>query len=183
MQVRTRTKQMALPRSGLQAGQLRQRGRLCRWPRRRARVRALLRMSPCPWSMDLVQGGLCLVHRQSRGNSGRKSQAMMRSILVGILVSMAAGGRLRHLPVVPDALWRRAVRRAFHAGRPEGRAEITEAAFRGHPTALFFGFTHCPEVCPTTLFELDGWLKQLGDEASTSRPISSRSIPSATRPR
>jgi len=37
---------------------------------------------------------------------------------------------------------------------------ITEAAFRGRPTALFFGFTHCPEICPTTLFELDGWLRQ-----------------------
>ena len=31
---------------------------------------------------------------------------------------------------------------------------------------MVFGFTHCPEVCPTTLFELDGWLKQLGDEAA-----------------
>lgn len=38
-------------------------------------------------------------------------------------------------------------------------APITEAAFRGRPTAVFFGFTHCPEICPTTLFELDGWLK------------------------
>src|SRR5690606_32832275 len=38
--------------------------------------------------------------------------------------------------------------------------------FRGSPSALFFGFTHCPEVCPTTLFELDGWLKQLGDEGA-----------------
>ncbi len=35
-------------------------------------------------------------------------------------------------------------------------APITEAAFKGHPTALFFGFTHCPEVCPTTLFEMAG---------------------------
>lgn len=38
---------------------------------------------------------------------------------------------------------------------------ITEAAFRGRPTAIFFGFTHCPEICPTTLFELDGWLRQV----------------------
>jgi protein SCO1/2 len=37
---------------------------------------------------------------------------------------------------------------------------ITEKAFAGKPTALFFGFTHCPEVCPTTLFELDGWLSK-----------------------
>ena len=39
---------------------------------------------------------------------------------------------------------------------------ITEAALRGHPTALFFGFTHCPEVCPTTLYELNGWMQKLG---------------------
>ncbi|MGN8023558.1 SCO family protein [Phyllobacterium sp. 22229] len=48
-------------------------------------------------------------------------------------------------------------------------APITEAAFQGHPTALFFGFTHCPEVCPTTLFEMAGWLKALGDEGKDLR--------------
>lgn len=42
---------------------------------------------------------------------------------------------------------------------------ITEQAFRGTPTAVFFGFTHCPEVCPTTLYEMDGWLEQLGPDA------------------
>ncbi len=36
---------------------------------------------------------------------------------------------------------------------------ITQQAMRGKPSVVFFGFTHCPEVCPTTLFELDGWLK------------------------
>lgn len=41
---------------------------------------------------------------------------------------------------------------------------ITEAALRGHPSAIFFGFTHCPEICPTTLFELDSWLATLGAE-------------------
>lgn len=41
---------------------------------------------------------------------------------------------------------------------------ITEAAFRGQPTALFFGFTHCPDVCPTTLFELDGWMEEVDPE-------------------
>lgn len=38
---------------------------------------------------------------------------------------------------------------------------ITEQAMRGKPSVVFFGFTHCPEVCPTTLFELDGWLKKV----------------------
>lgn len=36
--------------------------------------------------------------------------------------------------------------------------KITETAFRDKPVAIFFGFTHCPEICPTTLYELDGWL-------------------------
>ena len=44
--------------------------------------------------------------------------------------------------------------------------KITEAAFRGQPTAVFFGFTHCPEVCPTTLFEMDGWIENLGSDAA-----------------
>ena len=43
-------------------------------------------------------------------------------------------------------------------------APITEAAFAGRPTLLYFGFTRCPEVCPTTLYEMAGWLDALGDE-------------------
>ncbi|MBB6506932.1 protein SCO1/2 [Rhizobium soli] len=43
---------------------------------------------------------------------------------------------------------------------------ITEAAFRDKPTAVFFGFTHCPEVCPTTLFELNTWLHQVDPDGT-----------------
>lgn len=43
-------------------------------------------------------------------------------------------------------------------------SEITEKAFEGSPTAVFFGFTHCPEVCPTTLYEMASWLKTLGPD-------------------
>ncbi len=43
---------------------------------------------------------------------------------------------------------------------------ITEKAFQNKPTALFFGFTHCPEVCPTTLFELNGWLHQVDPDGT-----------------
>src|SRR5690606_13937698 len=47
-----------------------------------------------------------------------------------------------------------------------GGTPFTENDLRAAPAAIFFGFTHCPDVCPTTLYELDGWLKQLGPEAS-----------------
>lgn len=39
------------------------------------------------------------------------------------------------------------------------------AALRGKPTILFFGYTHCPEVCPATLLEMTAYLRELGEEA------------------
>ena len=42
---------------------------------------------------------------------------------------------------------------------------ITEKDFMGHPSALFFGFTHCPEVCPTTMSKLSMLLDELGTKA------------------
>jgi protein SCO1/2 len=93
---------------------------------------------------------------------------MMRSILVGILVLMAAGVGFMTFQ------WYRQTNGGEPYGAPftlvDQKGEpITEAAFRGQPSAIFFGFTHCPEVCPTTLFELDGWLKKLGDEGKNLR--------------
>lgn len=38
--------------------------------------------------------------------------------------------------------------------------------FRGKVVVLFFGFTHCPDVCPTTLAEFNAVLGQIGDEAA-----------------
>ncbi|MEM6848821.1 MAG: SCO family protein [Pseudomonadota bacterium] len=42
---------------------------------------------------------------------------------------------------------------------------ITEAKFRGKPLVMFFGFTHCPDVCPTHLLDAAQWLEALGDQA------------------
>lgn len=41
---------------------------------------------------------------------------------------------------------------------------ITQDTLVGSPTALFFGYTFCPDVCPTTLYEASNWLKQLGPD-------------------
>lgn len=42
---------------------------------------------------------------------------------------------------------------------------VTEKDFLGKPTLIFFGFTSCPEVCPTTLAQMGAWLSALGDNA------------------
>ncbi len=40
-------------------------------------------------------------------------------------------------------------------------ARVTEATYRGAPSIVFFGFTHCPDVCPTALFDMSEVLKRL----------------------
>lgn len=45
-----------------------------------------------------------------------------------------------------------------------GRA-VTERDFAGKPMAVFFGFTSCPDVCPTTLNDMAGWIEALGPDA------------------
>jgi protein SCO1/2 len=90
---------------------------------------------------------------------------MMRAILIGILVLMAGGIGWLSFDWYQTRYSGEPFGAAFELVDQKG-APVTEAAFRGHPSAVFFGFTHCPEVCPTTLVEMDSWLKKLGDEGS-----------------
>ncbi|MHB8269849.1 SCO family protein [Bradyrhizobium sp.] len=42
---------------------------------------------------------------------------------------------------------------------------VTEKNLQGRPTLIFFGFTHCPDVCPTSLFEISEVLRAMGKDA------------------
>ncbi len=46
-----------------------------------------------------------------------------------------------------------------HNNRP-----ITDQDVKGKPQLVFFGFTHCPDVCPTALFEVSEILRALGPD-------------------
>jgi protein SCO1/2 len=48
-----------------------------------------------------------------------------------------------------------------HTGKPRRLED-----FRGKAVVLFFGFTHCPDVCPTTLGEVANAVRTLGPDAS-----------------
>lgn len=45
------------------------------------------------------------------------------------------------------------------------------ARLAGKPYLVFFGFTHCPDICPTTLFELTDLMAQLGTAADRLTPL------------
>ena len=40
--------------------------------------------------------------------------------------------------------------------------EFTSETLKGQPSAVFFGFTNCPDVCPTTLGDIASWQQELG---------------------
>jgi protein SCO1 len=42
---------------------------------------------------------------------------------------------------------------------------VTEKNLKGKPTLIFFGFTHCPDICPTSLFEISEVLRAMGNDA------------------
>jgi len=48
---------------------------------------------------------------------------------------------------------------------------VTDQDLRGKPYLVFFGFTHCPEVCPTTLFELSDVFRKLGPDADKAAAL------------
>jgi protein SCO1/2 len=53
---------------------------------------------------------------------------------------------------------------------PNGRS-VTSEDFRGRFQLISFGYTYCPDICPTTLVEMAEILKQLGDDAARVQPI------------
>lgn len=53
-----------------------------------------------------------------------------------------------------------------HKGEP-----LSDRDLMGSPFAVFFGFTHCPEICPTTLWEMSQALEALGADAERLRVL------------
>jgi protein SCO1/2 len=52
----------------------------------------------------------------------------------------------------------------FRLTDQDGRT-VSDQDFKGKPLLVFFGFTHCPDICPTTLFDVSEVLRKLGPDA------------------
>lgn len=89
-----------------------------------------------------------------------------RVIFPFALLALAAIGVIAALFVVSpgkSGMPGPAIGGAFTLTAQDGR-QVTEADVRGHPFLVFFGYTHCPDVCPTTLFQISEVLKALGSD-------------------
>src|SRR5579872_6166437 len=58
----------------------------------------------------------------------------------------------------------------FRLTDQNGRA-VTDQDLKGKPFLVFFGFTHCPDVCPTTLFDVSEVLRSLGPDADRTAAL------------
>ena len=67
------------------------------------------------------------------------------------------------------------VRNAFQNERTFGNTfslidhnnnNVNESIFSKNPSIVFFGFTHCPEICPTTLHDISRWKNKIGEPSN-----------------
>jgi protein SCO1 len=84
--------------------------------------------------------------------------AFAGSLVIGLLVMLWALGGARSI-ATPAAIGG-----PFQLTDQSGQT-VTEKEMQGRPTLIFFGFTHCPDVCPTSLFEISEVLRAMGQDA------------------
>ena len=58
----------------------------------------------------------------------------------------------------------------FTLSRPDGTT-VTDQTYRGKWLLVYFGYTYCPNSCPTTLLEVATALKRLGPDAAQVQPL------------
>ena len=80
------------------------------------------------------------------------------SLVLGLLLMLWALGGVRGV-TAPAAIGG-----PFQLTDQAGQS-VTEKTLQGRPTLVFFGFTHCPDVCPTSLFEISEVLRAMGTDA------------------
>src|SRR5688572_18604938 len=93
-------------------------------------------------------------------------------VVAGAIALIAAGGWVLEgcLAVEQRSRGRALIESEFslvdHTGKP-----VTDEDFKGKWQLVFFGFTFCPDICPTTLNDVSMVLEKLGDEAEQVQPL------------
>ena len=103
----------------------------------------------------------------------RNRQALIPYLL---LVAALAGGLLWHQSEMVPGLGKNVITGRADVGGPfrlidhTGKT-VTEADFRGRYMLIYFGYSFCPDVCPTTLAVMAQALEKLGSKSQRIVPI------------
>jgi protein SCO1/2 len=89
------------------------------------------------------------------------------AFFAGLVLCISVALLLYGKPDVPQAA---AIGGPFTLTDQNGRT-VTDKDFRGKPLLVFFGFTHCPDFCPTTMFEVSEIIKALGPDSDRVRAL------------
>ncbi len=86
--------------------------------------------------------------------------------MVAFVAALALGFAVdKKNPIMPYSEGLSGIGGAFVMRDTHGKP-FTDKDLKGKPTVMFFGYTTCPDICPTTLTEMSTWLTRLGGDAS-----------------
>ena len=92
---------------------------------------------------------------------------LLAALLAALLVCSPAAAQSAHDLLVGET---KDINPRYLLQDINGRS-VTNEDFRGRFQLIAFGYTYCPDICPTTLVEMAAILKQLGDQADRLQPI------------
>ncbi len=102
----------------------------------------------------------------------RPSRLVVLAGAFGLGLALCAGlvllmtGRFSDAPAFQGATVGGPIQLTDQNGRP-----FSDQSLRGKPFLVFFGFTHCPDVCPTALFEVSEIMRALGPDAARTAAL------------
>lgn len=103
---------------------------------------------------------------KSGKRAGDSGPTVSKGLLIGaggVFAAMFAGFVMftnQHTPPASDVAIGGPFQLTAHTGQ-----QVSEQDLLGRPFLVFFGYTHCPDVCHTTLFEMSEILRALGPQA------------------
>jgi protein SCO1/2 len=93
-----------------------------------------------------------------------RALAVLGAFLCGLVLVFGAIVHFAGRPGSPIGSAIAGVGGSFHLEDQNGKP-VSDQDLKGEPFLVFFGFTHCPDICPTTLFEMSEVMKKLGKDA------------------